>query len=76
MIEIISLNESDVGLWVEYCPLKGEHEMGRILSWNDKYIFVVFKCGGDWDNFRDYTGEAVDPEDLILFVTERKSDNE
>jgi hypothetical protein len=42
----------------------GEKEKGRLKSWNDKFIFVVFKCNGEWDRFQDFTGVATHPKDL------------
>jgi len=63
MIEIAGLKKEDVGLWVIYNS--GHHqETGKIKSWNDKWIFVVFKCGGDWNRFQNYTGCATNPHDL------------
>ncbi len=31
-----------------------------------KDYFVVFKCGGDWDNYKDYTGVITNSRDLTL----------
>lgn len=60
MIDIADLRKGDIGAWVEH---RGE-ERGRIKSWNNEYIFVVFKCGGEWTRFRDFTGVATKPSDL------------
>lgn len=65
MIVLKDLKPIDKGKWVQYVPSCGEVEMGRIKSWNDKYIFVVFKCDGHWSNYLNYTGEACDPKDLV-----------
>ena len=65
MIDIKSLEKRDVGHWVTYTGGAGEQETGRIKSWNDKFIFVVYKCAGQWDRFKDYTGVATLPEDLV-----------
>jgi len=27
-------------------------------------VFVVYNCGGDWDNYQDYTGADTDIRDL------------
>jgi hypothetical protein len=64
MIDINSLTERDVGAWVIY--RKGARtNRGRILRWNDRYIYVVYWCGTkDWKNFKDYTATPTLPEDL------------
>ena len=63
-INITDLTKKDIGRWVAYTSLFGDEEKGRIKSWNDKYIFVVYKCDNNWDRFQDYTGAATKPEDL------------
>lgn len=65
MILINKLTEKEIGTWVVY-KTEYKQEKGRIKSWNDKWIFVVYKCGEDWDNFADYTGAATDPKDLYI----------
>lgn len=69
-INIKELTENDVGRWVQYQAV-GKRETGRIKSWNEKWIFVVYKCNEKWDNFKDYTAAATSPEDLI-FIKRRK----
>jgi len=64
MISIAALTEADVGRWVAYKPACGDSEKGRIKSFNDKFVFVVYKCDFQWDRFQDFTGCATDPEDL------------
>lgn len=66
MIQIKSLKQTDIGKWVEYRGSGGEKEKGKIKSWNNKFIFVVYKCGGNWTHFMDYTGVATKPEDLFF----------
>ncbi len=63
MIDISKLKKEHFGCWVEYTAFN-KVEIGRIKSWNDKFIFVVYKCNGEWDRFFDYTGCATSPEDL------------
>ena len=63
-IRIEDLKPSDIGRWVIYRPMEGPQERGRIKSWNDKWIFVVYKCDGNWDKFKDYTGCATDSSGL------------
>ena len=65
MVDIKKLTEDDIGKWVVYKGyFGGEVEKGRIKSWNDKFIFVVYKCGNEWGRFKDYTASATRPEDL------------
>lgn len=63
MIDIAKLTKEDIGRWVVYED-GFKKEKGRIKSWNDHYIFVVYKCNHEWDRFQDYTGCATSPEDL------------
>jgi len=63
-ISITELKDSDIGKWVCYTGGAGETEDGKIKSWNDDYIFVVYKCAGNWDRFQDYTGVATNPKDI------------
>ena len=55
------LAPEDVGRWVRYTPPVGNPEDGRIKSWNDKYVFVVYHCDGNWDEFMNYTAAATHP---------------
>ena len=63
---IEDLQEKDVGRLVEYNDGFSQPEKGKIKSWNDKYIFVVYKCANNWDEFNKYTGVATSPEDLTF----------
>lgn len=63
MIGIASLTKDDIGRWVLYDD-GFKKEKGRIKSWNDEFIFVVYKCAGEWERFLDFTGCATNPEDL------------
>jgi len=60
---IQELTKKDIGRWVVYKP-NLENERGKIKSWNDTYIFIVYKCANNWDRFQDYTGQATSPGDL------------
>ena len=76
MIHLEDLTEKDVGRYVIYTdehPFEGK-ERGRIKSWNDKFIFVVYKCDDDWDNFKNYTGAATYPGNL-KFVDPEPDEN-
>lgn len=65
-IQFQVLRPEYVGRWVEYTDGMGNKERGRIKSWNDQYVFVVYKCNNEWDRFQDFTGCATNPEDLIF----------
>ncbi|MGD9211722.1 MAG: hypothetical protein PVI90_13130, partial [Desulfobacteraceae bacterium] len=63
MIHIDSLQQSDIGRFVEYIdPYK--RAIGKIKSWNHRFIFVVFHCDDNWNLFTEYTASACRPEDL------------
>jgi hypothetical protein len=65
MIDIAKLIKEDIGKWVVYKP-ELENEKGKIKSFNLEtgWIFVVYKCAGEWHRFQDFTGQATKPEDL------------
>jgi hypothetical protein len=62
MIAIASLKPEHIGHWVRYRSC----EIGRIKSWNDSFVFVVYHCQNQWDRFSDWTAAATLPEDLEL----------
>jgi hypothetical protein len=64
VIPISSLKPSDVGRWVVYSACPGHVECGRIKSWSDRFIYVVFRCGEDWDAFEQYTAAPTRQEDI------------
>jgi hypothetical protein len=64
MLRIGDLNESDHGKWVEYCSATGQRERGRIKSWGTTFVFVVFHCRDQWDDYERFTAAATLPEDL------------
>ena len=64
MIDIAQLRKPDIGRWVEYSSSGGEIERGKLKGWNEEYIFVVYKCAGEWNRFQDFTGAATRPKDL------------
>jgi len=42
-------------------------EFGRIKSVvNEDFIFAVYSCAGEWDNFKDYTGQHTPVENIRL----------
>lgn len=73
MIDITKLTDKDIGRWVIYKPFhaksfddRDQWERGKLKSWNDTNIFVVYHCNNEWHRFQDYTGAATDPNDLIF----------
>jgi hypothetical protein len=75
MIDIKKLTKKDIGHWVKYTrPYSLTREKGKIKSWNNKYIFVVYKCANNWDNYQSYTGIATNPKDLEYLFEGIKED--
>jgi len=62
-IKIKDLKKKDVGRWVIYHSFN-KKELGRIKSWNDTWVFVVYHCNDEWKRFKEYTGAATHPNDL------------
>ena len=75
MIDIKKLTKADVGKWVIYTDRMSKEEIGMIKSWNDKFIFVVYKCDRKWYRFQDFTGCATDPKDLKFMVENTRRPN-
>jgi hypothetical protein len=65
-IEINQLGPESIGKWVEYRGGAGMVARGRIKSWNDRVVFVVYRCAGEWSQFKDFTAAATDPADLTF----------
>ncbi len=63
-IAIPELTKADKGRWVEYIGNAGEREKGRIKSWNQNWIFVVYHCDENWDAYENYTAQATPPAQL------------
>ena len=51
---------------IEYRDGVGNIERGKIKSWNDRFVFVVYRCEGEWNRFKDFIGAATDPNDLTF----------
>ena len=68
------LDKKDIGRWVIYGD-GFKKEKGKIKSWNAKWVFVVYKCDCEWDNFQNYTGCATDPNDLNFITWEEVIEN-
>lgn len=55
----------NIGDKVCYCPEHGEKENGIIKGFaTNGNPFVVYNCGGDWENYIDYTA-ANTPKEMI-----------
>lgn len=62
------MNKEDlyVGQSVTYSPGHGKKEKGIIKGFaSNGNPFVVYNCGEEWDNYRNYTGANTNPRDLI-----------
>ena len=65
MIDITKLTEEDKGRRIRYTSKGGDKvEIGRLKSWNDKYIFGVYNSASDDPEWEKFTGAATDPADL------------
>lgn len=69
-MKISDLTKDDIGKWVHYIPSHAKEDIsqwenGKIKSWNDSGIFVVY-AAGDWseDHWKDYTAAHTNPKDL------------
>ena len=60
----MSIDEIKVGAQVHYAPAYGRKENGIVKSVRGESVFVVYKCGGEWDHYQDYTGQNTPIEDL------------
>ena len=78
MIEISKLTEKDIGKWVLFQPpyQKDKSELGKIKSWNNTYIYVIYRCNHDWNNFKNYTAIPTDPDTLIFSKAETMTKDE
>jgi hypothetical protein len=63
MINLASLTDRDRGAWVQFIGF-GMRQRGRIKTWNDRFIYVVYCCGGHWKDYEQYTAAPTLPEDL------------
>lgn len=57
----------DKGTKVHYLKADGTSENGIVKSIRDEnYVFVVFHCCEDWENYQNYTGQLTKLIDLHL----------
>ena len=69
------LRPSDVGKWVIYTNGVGETERGKLKSWNDNNLFVVFQCNNEWERFQDFTGSSCNPKDVHFETLSDRANN-
>jgi hypothetical protein len=72
-LEIMQLDAFRPGTKVMYAP---EHAGCDMSQWEKGIVkdygpkagnyFVVYHCGGDWDNYRNFTAALTDVSDLRL----------
>lgn len=58
------MGEIETGAYVHYKSPHGSKENGRVKSINGDTAFVVFNCAGEWEHYRDYTGQSTKIADL------------
>jgi hypothetical protein len=63
MIAINSLTSKDIGRWVVYQPDRDCRVRGRLKSWTEDSILVVYGLT-HWEDFADLTAMHTDPEKL------------
>lgn len=60
------VDQSMVGKKVTYItPFKRENGIIKSISDQD-HVFVVYNCGNDWTNYKDYTGSRTRTRDLVF----------
>lgn len=69
MIDITKLSDKDVGRWVVYKDDTASREVGKIKSWNNSGVFVVYNCAGNWEDdlWKEYTSAHTSPQDLEFY---------
>ena len=38
--------------------------LGLLKAYLNDYVFIVYHCDNNWDNYQNYTAAATDPRDL------------
>lgn len=74
MIKIEDLRDEDVGREVRYTTGHGDVEFGRITSWNERFIFVLYHTKISARGLKRVartgsTSESTRPEDLEFVTT-------
>lgn len=70
-LDIATLKATDVGRQVQYTSGNGSKvEVGRITSWNDRFVFVRYTMQIKPTTFArsGCTSEATDPRDLEFWT--------
>jgi hypothetical protein len=61
------MNEGDT---VTYTPFNGadksKEQQGIVKTIDERGIFVVFNCGGNWEHYQDYTAQKCNRSQLRL----------
>jgi hypothetical protein len=65
MIEIEKLDPGAIGQWVVYIG-GAQGERGRIKSWNDEVIFVIYGPAAEADDWHVADAKATNPIDLVF----------
>lgn len=62
---MISFNPGDKVTYVS--PHKQQRGIVKSVVYNpdNEYVFVVYDCGEDWDNYKDYTAARTRLVDLV-----------
>ena len=42
-----------------------QHGIVKSQSVTDGFVFVVYSCGGNWEDYENYTGELTNNIDLV-----------
>ena len=71
MVNINELTPKDRGRWVVYEHPGGSKEYGRLKSWRDGFLWVVYKCNDEWERYADFTGQCTFPDD-VRFLTKNE----
>jgi len=63
MINIKQLTEKDIGRRVKCSTHKGIEDFGKIKTWDDKFIYVIFE---NWVCGKGFISEPVYPQYLTF----------
>lgn len=68
LVDLTKLKEGDkVYYQPEHYKKDGRFENGMVKRiGNATSVFVVYNCGGEWSNFKDYTAASTNVSDLYL----------
>jgi len=60
--------ELAIGMPVHFVSKEGKKQNGMIKDFHPlepaRFAFVVYNCAGDWDNYKNYTAQMTDLNDL------------